>query len=126
MDRVEIKVDFLLRASKTIVYQFLTTPSCLVRWFCNSVDVTGQTFTFEWEGSEEIAELTEDVEDERLRFIWEDGEDGEFLEFKLSKSPITGETILEITDYCDDDEIEDTKQLWTSQITAMKQEMGIS
>jgi len=126
MARVQIHLEELFKSSPKMLYQFITDPACLVRWFCNSVDVTGQTFTFEWEGSEEIAELTEDVEDERLRFIWEDGEDGEFLEFKLSKSPITGETILEITDYCDDDEIEDTKQLWTSQITAMKQEMGIS
>ena len=44
--------------------------------------------------------------------------------FRLGRSPVTGETILEITDYCDEDEVEDQKELWNSQITLLRQETG--
>lgn len=125
MERVQVKVEFLFRSSQPIVYQFLTTPSCLVRWFCDQVDITGKTYTFSWEGSEEEAELVEDVENERLRFKWADADDEEeYLEFTMSKSPITGDTILVIVDHCDEDEVDDTRQLWESQIATMQKEMG--
>ena len=125
MERVKIELEFLFRASPTILYQFLTTPSCLIRWFCDEVDITGETFTFSWDGAEEVAELIDDIENERIRFHWEEAEDEEeFLEFRLSRSPVTGETILEITDYCDADETEDQKTLWESQIKVLRQETG--
>ena len=39
MERKKITIEFLLRASPAILYQFFTTPSNLVRWFCDGVDV---------------------------------------------------------------------------------------
>jgi len=125
MERVKIELEFLFRASPTILYQFLTTPSCLIRWFCDEVDISGEIFTFSWNGSEEVAELIDDIENERIRFHWEEADsDEEFLEFRLSRSPVTGETILEITDYCDDDEVNDQKALWENQIKVLRQETG--
>jgi len=124
MKRVICEMEFIFRASPTILYKFLTTPSCLIRWFCDEVDIQGDTFTFSWSGSEEIAELIDDIEDERLRFEWEDGEEGEYLEFRMRKSPVTNETVLEITDYCDSDEVDDQRQLWESQVKVLRQETG--
>jgi uncharacterized protein YndB with AHSA1/START domain len=125
MKRVQFTQEFLFRASPTILYKFLTTPSCLIRWFCDEVDIQGDTYTFMWQGSEEIAEIIDDIEEELIRFHWEEAEDEEeFLEFKITKSPVTGETILEITDFCDEDEQEDQQQLWISQMRQLKAEMG--
>lgn len=125
MKRVQVNLEFIFRASPTILYRFLTTPSTLIRWFCDEVDITGDVFTFVWEGSEEIAHLIDDIEDERLRFKWEDADDEEeYLEFRMTKSPVTSETILEITDYCDEDEVSDTRQLWEAQMKQLKQETG--
>lgn len=125
MKRVSFKMEFLFRASPSILYQFFTTPNCLIRWFCDEIDITGEVYTFTWEGADEIAELVEDKENERIRFKWEDAEsDDEYLEFKFEKSPVTNETILTLTDFCDDDEIDDQKQLWESQMKQLKQETG--
>jgi uncharacterized protein YndB with AHSA1/START domain len=125
MERVKFSLEFLFRASPTILYKFFTTPDCLIRWFCDEVDIQDVTYTFSWDGSEEIAELIEDVEDELIRFKWEDADDEEeYLEFKIEKSPVTGETILTVTDYCDDDEIDDQKQLWATQLDELKKETG--
>lgn len=124
MDRVQIDMEFIFRASPTILYKFLTTPSTLIRWFCDEVDIQGDTYTFVWSGSEEVAELIDDIEDERVRFEWEDADEGEFLEFRMDKSPVTGETILMITDFCDSDEVDDQKQLWETQINQLRIETG--
>lgn len=117
-------MEFIFRASPTILYKFLTTPSTLIRWFCDEVDIQGDTYTFVWSGSEEVAELIDDIEDERVRFEWEDADEGEFLEFRMDKSPVTGETILMITDFCDSDEVDDQKQLWETQINQLRIETG--
>ncbi len=125
MDRESFTLEFIFRASPAILYKFFTTPSHLIRWFCDEVDINGDEYTFVWEGSEEVATLFENIEDERLRFRWEDAEDeDEFLEFKMSKSPVTGETILEVTDFCDADEVDDQRQLWETQIERMRNATG--
>ncbi len=126
MERVSVKIEYLLRASPAILYQFFTNPSALVRWFCDGVDVEGDNlYTFEWNGSEESAELTENVEDELVRYNWlDDDRENEYIEFKLSKSPVTAETILVITDFCDEDEVEEQKQLWETQISQLRKETG--
>ena len=124
MDRVSFNMEFIFRASPTILYQFLTSPATLIRWFCDTVDIEEGLYTFSWEGSEEQARLVDDVEDERIRFVWEDADEGEYLEFRMEKSPVTGETILELTDFADIDEVEDQKQLWESQFKVLRQETG--
>lgn len=124
MKRVTLELEFIFRASPTILYKFFTTPSCLIRWFCDEVDITGDEYNFIWSGAGEMANIIDDIEDERVRFKWEDGEDDEYFEFRMSKSPVTGETILEITDYCDEDEVDDQRQLWESQMKMLRQETG--
>jgi len=125
MERVKFTSEFICRASPTIVYQFLTDPACITRWFCDEVDVNDQTYTFVWGGSAEIAELIEDKEGDIVRFAWEDADDDdEYLEFDISKSPVTGETIVHVTDFADDDEVEDQRALWLTQLTRMKAVMG--
>ena len=125
MKRVKFSTEFLFKASPAIIYKFLTSPDCLIRWFCDTIDITQKEFTFEWEGSVEKAKLIEDVEDTFLRFKWENADsDEEFLDFNISTSPITGETILQITDFADDDEIEDQIELWASQMDELRIETG--
>lgn len=125
MERVKFTMEFLFRASPTILYQFLTTPSCLIRWFCDSVDIQGNNYIFIWNDAAQIAEVLDDIEEERLRFRWQEADDKtEFLEFNISIAPVTDETILEITDFCDADEVDDQKQLWETQIEQLRHEIG--
>lgn len=123
MQRVSFDIEFLFKASPTILYKFLTTPSCLVRWFCEGVDITGDTYTFEWNGFEETAFMIDDIEEERVRFQWEDYPE-EFFEFRITTSPVTNETILTITDHCNDDEVQEQRDLWESQVEKLKRETG--
>jgi uncharacterized protein YndB with AHSA1/START domain len=125
MQRAKYEMEFIFRASPTILYQFITTPSCLVRWFCDEVDINDDVYSFSWDGAEEEAEMIDDIEDERVRFKWTDADDpDEYLEFRMYKSDVTNETVLEITDFCDDDEVDAQRDLWDSQIKEMRKECG--
>ncbi|MEL6654799.1 MAG: START-like domain-containing protein [Bacteroidota bacterium] len=124
MERKKFTMERLFRASPTIMYKFLSTPDCLIRWFCDEVDINGKEYSFSWEGEEEIALLIEDSENELLRFEWEDADEGEYLEFKMERSPVTGETILNLTDWADDDEVEDQQKLWDTQLDRLRSATG--
>jgi len=123
MSRTKFTSEFLFRASPTIVYNFLTSPDCLTRWFCEDCNLIDETYHFEWDGNEEIAFLLEQTEDSFLRLQWEAFE-GEHLDFKLGRSEVTGETIVEITAFCDDDEVEEEKEFWATQMEALRRATG--
>lgn len=126
MARTKITCEFLLRASPAIVYQFLSDAACLIRWFCDYVEIEDEVYTFFWSGQAEQAELIEDIEDDRLRFVWVEAESpSEYLEFRITTSPVTDETILTITDFCDHDEVDDQKLFWDAQIKKMTHVMGV-
>ena len=125
MKRVRLDMEFIFRASPTILYTFMTTPACLVRWYCDEVDITNDVYTFYWSGSSEVAYLLDDIEDERVRFEWEDADDpNEFLEFRMYKSGITNEAIVEVTDFCEEDETQEVKDLWSTLMIDLRKECG--
>ena len=124
MNRTQINLEFIFKASPTILYKFLTTPTCLIRWFCEEVDNNGDVFTFVWNGAEEVATLVDDIEDERVRYVWEEADAGEYLEFRMYKSNVTNETILEITDYCDSHEVKQQHAYWNSLMDEMRRAVG--
>lgn len=125
MERVSFIMEFLFRASPTIIYKFLTTPDCLIRWFCDDCNIVDGRFTFEWDGEGEEATALEDIENELLRLEWDEFEgEEEYLEFKIGRSEVTGETILEITAFCDSDEVEEEQQFWATQMQALGRATG--
>lgn len=124
MGRKKVDLEFIFRASPAIIYTFITTPECLVRWYCDDVDILSDKYTFFWNGSAEIAYMLDDIEEERVRYHWKNAPKDEFLEFRMYRSDITNETILEITDFCDEDEVQEIKDLWSSLMVDLKKECG--
>jgi uncharacterized protein YndB with AHSA1/START domain len=122
--RISIKMEYIFRASPTILFNFLTSPVCLIRWYCDEADETDEFFYFGWGGVIQAAKVVEFVEDELLRLSWEDGDEGEYFEYKITRSPITDETVLDVTDYCDDDEAKDIRQIWDTSMKQLKSVMG--
>jgi uncharacterized protein YndB with AHSA1/START domain len=123
--RIAFKIEVILRTSPTVVYQFLTQPECLVMWFCDEVHSTENEYLFYWNDSPEAATVLWDSEDELLRLQWEDGHPDEYFEYHITKSPITEETVLTITDFAELHGVADAKKLWESQIKQLKNAMGI-
>lgn len=123
MKRVTFTLEFLFKASPTIVYTFLTTPDYLTRWFCDDCNLIDDYYYFVWNGNEEAALILEDIEDERIKLQW-DGDDDEYLCFEMDRAEVTGETILKITAFCDKDELEAERRFWATQMESLRRAMG--
>src|ERR1044072_810360 len=122
--KVMYSLEFPVRCSPAILYEFLSTPVGLQEWFADKVDQRDSRFYFSWNGSTETAEMLEHVENEFIRYRWEYNTPDEFFEFGIEQSPITNETILKITDFADKGEIKDQEQLWHTQVRDLKHRIG--
>ena len=125
MNRVLIELEYFFKSSVQMVFDYVSTPEGLTRWFCNNLIIKDHEYQFYWEGAFENATLIDFQEDEKIVFHWETAEsNSEYLEFNVSKSPITNETVLQIKEFCNEDEVEDNAELWDSQIDELKKLLG--
>ena len=117
-------LEYPVRCSPGILYEFLSTPSGLQEWFADRVDERDGIFSFSWNGSDETAELLESEEDKYIRFHWSHAPKEEFFEFSIEKSEITNQTILVIKDFADKKEIKDQSMLWDYQVKDLFHRIG--
>jgi len=126
-DKQKYEMEFVIQASPALIYTYISTPSGLSEWFADNVNSRGELFTFIWDGSEEQAKLLSKKSSERVKFRWlEDDEDGAsfYFEIRIQVDEITKDVSLIVTDFAEDDEIDEGKMLWTNQIASLKQVLG--
>ena len=124
MTNQSYQIEFSIGSSPAILFRFITNPSCLSQWFADEVKVEDHHYTFVWNGYDEEAELSELEENKKATFSWINNDNNEYFSFEIEKSEVTGDTILLITDFANEDEIEDQKLLWENQITVLKRLVG--
>jgi uncharacterized protein YndB with AHSA1/START domain len=117
-------LEFPIKSSPTILFDFISTPSGLAQWFADRVNVQQDNFIFYWEGNSQKAKVLEQAENERIKYRWEDSPDDEYFEFRITATEITGDTILIITDFGNPRELQQDSMLWESQIHELKKRLG--
>jgi uncharacterized protein YndB with AHSA1/START domain len=117
-------LEYPVRCSPAILYEFLATPNGLQEWFAEKVDQRDDTFYFTWNGATDEAERVEALENERVRYRWDYYGQDEYFEFKIDQSAVTNETILLITDFADKSDMKDQQQLWDTQVQELKHRIG--
>lgn len=124
--KVKYTVEYPVRCSPTILYEFLSTSSGLQEWFADKVEESDGIFKFSWSGSthSENAEVIEKEENKFIRFRWFDAPDGEYFEFSIEKSEVTNQTILVIHDFAEKKEINDQSMLWEAQVKDLFHRIG--
>jgi uncharacterized protein YndB with AHSA1/START domain len=128
-DKVKYEMEFPIQASPSLLYQYISTPSGLSEWYADNVNSRGELFTFIWEGSEESAKLLSKKTDDRIKLRWlDDEEDGlnYFFELKIQVDEITKDVSLMITDFAEEDEVDEGKMLWENMVSDLKQILGSS
>ena len=121
----KIELEYAINSSPKILYTRLSTPSGLSEWFADDINILGDTYTFIWEGNGQEAKLLSKKDNHSIRFRWIEEDDDSFFEFKIHKDELTGDVALIITDFADDDEKEDTIDLWDTQISKLKHTIGL-
>lgn len=125
MSKVKFQQEYIIRTSASVLFDRISTPSGLSEWFCDDVNIKNNTFIFMWDGSGEVAELLSQKPNEYIKFRWEEEDDDKaYFEFRIRIDSMTKEVALIITDFADEDEVEDSQSLWDSQIEELKHVLG--
>lgn len=122
--KVKYTLEYPVRCSPGILYEFLSTPSGLQEWFADKVDESEGVFSFSWNGTTEEAEVLESEENKSIRFHWLNTPNGEYFEFLIEKSEVTNLTILIVNDFAEKKEIKDQSQLWETQVKDLFYRLG--
>ncbi|RYG04961.1 MAG: ATPase [Chitinophagaceae bacterium] len=117
-------LEFPVRCSPSILYEFLSTPAGLQEWFADKVDERDRVFSFSWNGTTEKAEQLESEAEKFVRYHWTHAPKEEYFEFRIEKSEVTNLTILIIKDFAEKAEIKDQSQLWDYQVKDLFHRLG--
>lgn len=123
--KIQYEMEFILHSSPQLLYKYIATPSGLSEWFADNVNSRGEIFTFIWDDSEEVATLIRKKTLEFVRFKWQDSEEEDsFFEMKIVVDEITKDVSLFITDFAEEEEMEESKMLWENQVSDLKYVIG--
>lgn len=128
MGKEKIHIEYMLKAgSANIVWSIISTPTGLESWFADKVSVDDKIYTFQWGKTEKReAEVTHIRSNNFIRFHWLDDEEKKsYFELRLTHNELTDDMMLEVTDWAEPDEIEDTIGLWDSEIEKMRRVSGL-
>lgn len=124
-DKIKYEMEFPIQVSPSLLYQYISTPSGMSEWYADNVNSRGEYFTFIWEGSEEKAKLLGKKSGERIKFRWLDDEETDYyFELRIQVDEITKDVSLMITDYAEEDEVDEGKMLWDNMVSNLKQILG--
>lgn len=122
--KVLYTLEYPVRCSPGILFEFLSTPSGLQEWFADGVDERDGVFIFSWNGTEEKADVIEAEENKLIRFRWHSQPKDEYFEFRIDRSEVTNQTILIISDFADKKDIKDQSRLWEYQVKDLFHRIG--
>ncbi|HQY11019.1 MAG: ATPase [Ferruginibacter sp.] len=122
--KVLYTLEYPVRCSPSILYEFLISPAGLQEWFADKVDEKDGVYSFSWNGTQDKAQLLETEEDKFVRFRWDHMAKDEYFEWRIEKSEVTNQTILLISDFADKKDIKDQSQLWEYQVKELFHRLG--
>ena len=125
--KVRYEIEFPINSSPQLLYQYISSHSGLQEWFADKVNSRGDFFTFEWNDSQEYARLASKKTGEKIKFKWidENKKDTEYyFEIRILEDELTKDVSLLIVDFAEEDELDESKQLWENQVSDLKHVIG--
>ena len=124
-EKIKYDMEFPIQASSALLYQYISTPSGMQEWYADNVNSRGEFFNFIWEGSEEVAKLISKQKGKSIRFQWMEDEGTDYyFEMRIDLDDITKDVCIMVTDFAEEDEVEEGKMLWENMIFELKHLLG--
>ena len=128
MSKVEFVGEYEMRASKKVLYPFISSASGLSQWFADDVNINNEDkiFTIIWDGEENKAKIISSRINHhvKLEFMNDDSDnDPNAVEFVLDVNELTNTVFIRVTDYSEMD-LEEAQELWDSLIHDLKEIVG--
>jgi hypothetical protein len=120
-----VQLEFMVRSAPAVLYDLVSTPSGFSEWYCNDVNTKGDLYTFMWPDEEEAAMMIGRRTGEVIRFRRLTEEDpNAYFEFRIRIDAMTNEVALIVTDHAWPHEVEETRNLWASQVANLIRVLG--
>ena len=123
-DKKKYELEYLIKSAPKILYNRLGTPDGLEQWFADAVKIEDDILTFTWDNNDQQAKIIGKKANDYIRFRWLDEDEDTYFEFKIKIDDITSEVALIVTDFADEDEIEEATLLWDSQVNSLMRLLG--
>lgn len=118
-------LEFKVKSSPSILFEFLSTPTGLQEWFADKVDEWEGELSFSWSGGTPDKAVIVDMEQDKfVRYRWLHAPKEEYFEFRIAKTEISNQTILIVSDFAEKNEIKDQTQLWEYQVKELLYRIG--
>jgi uncharacterized protein YndB with AHSA1/START domain len=125
--KIQIQLEYTVNCSPKVLFNRLSSASGLTEWFADDVRVKGNLFTFIWGDTSQNAEKKIHRENKMVRYEWigdDLNKDESYFEFVINQDDLTNDVSLTIVDFAEKDEIEETSNLWDTQISKLKHLLG--
>jgi len=121
-------IEYQVNSSPDVLFEFISTPGGLEKWFADRVYIIESNFVFNWEdGEQRLAKQIAIKEKDWVRFHWLDEAEKRYFEFKIVIDDLTSEVALIVSDFADTPiEQEESTRLWNQQISDLHHSIGSS
>lgn len=124
-EKVKFTIEYEIRSSSKILYNFISEPNGLSEWFADDVRVRDHVYTFVWDdGEEQKAKLLSFKEHKSVKFHWIDDEPYTYFEMEIVKDELTNDVALVVTDFALQENLKDRQQIWDVQIDSLLSVIG--
>lgn len=115
----------LNKISINLLWSYISTPTGLATWFADEVKADGKNISFFWAKEEHKAEISGMRQGSHIRFHWTDDNNPKtYFELKILYNELVSNVILVVTDFAEQQEIDDCKKLWDEQISTLRKKLG--
>ncbi|MDR1561616.1 MAG: hypothetical protein LBS54_00835 [Dysgonamonadaceae bacterium] len=121
------RIEFVFeKVAKTILWEYISTFAGLSEWFADQAVSNGKIYTFTWSKSSADAEVKAISQGNYIRFHWIDDENPDsYFELRLQKNELTGDVVLEITDFAESYDKASSVNLWENQVKTLRRVLGL-
>jgi uncharacterized protein YndB with AHSA1/START domain len=129
MEKFKFVAEYELRASPKVLFPYVSTASGLSQWFAAKVNtLSDHKYDFIWDNESHIARQTSLRQNKSVRFEFldtgENGQDSNYVDFRLDVSELTQATYLRITDYSTTLDEEELQDMWDGLLDKLKEIVG--
>ncbi len=122
-EKIKFQLEYEIKSSPKILFSFLIEPNALSQWFADEVTIRENIYTFTWHDDQRRAKLITEKENRMVRFKWLDDEPY-YFELEIIQDELTNDVALSVTDFANEDNMQDRKLIWDNQIDYLLSVLG--
>lgn len=125
MKHVKYKLEFDMKSTPmAILWDYISSENGLRQWFADDVKIKDRDYSFVWKGYTQKAHMVGMRKGMAIKLQWEDSPEKVYFEMRILTSEMSDNVVLQISDFAEEDELDESQDLWRSQIDTLRRVIG--